>query len=758
MGRAGRPRRGADPDGATPGGPPRRSVAGRLRPAAVAVDDHGRPGRGGPPALGRDGPGQPGGGHGTAVRDDRSRDGPGDRQQPLHVDRAGAPAARDRLDVGRHGLPADRRQPRGQAPPADARLRGARCQPGRVQDALAQRAIADRPGRDRRDVRRCLPPAHDHARRVAARLRLLQHHLAGVAGGEGSARRRASRRDERPRRPAHPRRTGVRRVPAAGALAVRLRPRTTAGVGPERGRHPRRADRLDRRHRGGAPRLARSGDRGGRRPRWPHHGRLRRRPRPPHRRRRRARPGRPLPAPDGRRDRGRHRRRGRRRSGVPWVLGKGWMYAPFPGHLPTRAILDAVVADRPAYMGCYDGHTGWVNSAGLRAAGIDRDTPDPPDGVIVRDPATGEPTGVLLEGAVDLVTRVLPKPSPEATLAAMRRSIAAMHRAGITAIQDAWVEPDEVALWRALYGDDPVRMRARIALPMRPIGDLAAWSSTLRRVRRARRRPPRRDRGSTPGSSRRSPTASSRRGPPRCSSRTSARRRPGGREWEPDVLDAFAAEADRRGWQLEIHAIGDAGIRMALDAYERAAAANPGARPAPPRGARRDRHPGRHPALRPARRGRLDAAVSRRPVAEPDRRLGARTSAPNEPARRGRGRRSGARAASSRSARTGRSSRSTRCWRSTPPSTARPSTAIRSVAGCRPRSCRCPMRWPPTGTGRPTRPSPMRRRGTVRVGADADVVVLDRDLLAGGPSSIIGTTVALTVVGGHVVHRSEDGA
>ena len=57
------------------------------------------------------------------------------------------------------------------------------------------------------------------------------------------------------------------------------------------------------------------------------------------------------------------------RPGDPWVKGRGWMYVPFPGGLPTRQQLDAVVLDRPAFMRCYDGHTAWVNSAALRVAG-----------------------------------------------------------------------------------------------------------------------------------------------------------------------------------------------------------------------------------------------------------------------------------------------------------------------------------------------------------------------------------------------------
>ena len=69
----------------------------------------------------------------------------------------------------------------------------------------------------------------------------------------------------------------------------------------------------------------------------------------------------------------------------PWVLGRGWLYAAFPGAMPTAAQLDEVIPDRPAWMGCFDGHTGWANTLAMRLAGVDRDTPDPPAGVIVRD-------------------------------------------------------------------------------------------------------------------------------------------------------------------------------------------------------------------------------------------------------------------------------------------------------------------------------------------------------------------------------------
>jgi len=121
----------------------------------------------------------------------------------------------------------------------------------------------------------------------------------------------------------------------------------------------------------------------------------------------------------------------------PWVLGRGWFYGTFPGGLPTRAQLDAVVPDRPAYMTCYDGHSGWANSKALALAGITRNTKDPENGLIVRDPATGEPTGALKEAATDLVESKIPKPDAEARYGLLLRALALLNSQGITSVQDA---------------------------------------------------------------------------------------------------------------------------------------------------------------------------------------------------------------------------------------------------------------------------------------------------------------------------------
>ena len=87
--------------------------------------------------------------------------------------------------------------------------------------------------------------------------------------------------------------------------------------------------------------------------------------------------------------------------------GDGWSMADFPGGIPDRADLDRVAPDRPVYLESRDGHTAWVNSAALAAAGIDADSLDPDGGRIERD-ADGRPIGALQEEAMTLVER----PSP----------------------------------------------------------------------------------------------------------------------------------------------------------------------------------------------------------------------------------------------------------------------------------------------------------------------------------------------------------
>ncbi len=93
-----------------------------------------------------------------------------------------------------------------------------------------------------------------------------------------------------------------------------------------------------------------------------------------------------------------------------WVLGGGWTMSAFPGGLPTAADLDTVTGGRPAFLPNRDHHSAWVNTAALRLAGVDAETPDPPDGRIERDQA-GQPTGALHDGAMRLVAATSRRPA-----------------------------------------------------------------------------------------------------------------------------------------------------------------------------------------------------------------------------------------------------------------------------------------------------------------------------------------------------------
>ncbi|HEX6401246.1 MAG TPA: amidohydrolase [Actinomycetota bacterium] len=127
---------------------------------------------------------------------------------------------------------------------------------------------------------------------------------------------------------------------------------------------------------------------------------------------------------------------------VPWILGGGWSMDVFPGGNPRAETLDALIADRPAFLPNRDGHGAWVNSRALEVAGITKDTPDPYDGRIERD-ADGTPTGSLHEGAMDLVVPLVPEPTHQEMIDALLKAQGYLHSLGITAWQDALVDSQQ---------------------------------------------------------------------------------------------------------------------------------------------------------------------------------------------------------------------------------------------------------------------------------------------------------------------------
>ncbi|MEO8025304.1 MAG: amidohydrolase [Bryobacteraceae bacterium] len=248
-----------------------------------------------------------------------------------------------------------------------------------------------------------------------------------------------------------------------------------------------------------------------------------------------------------------------------WVTGTGWEYYCFPEQrLPTRQDLDAIVKDRPVFLSAYDGHTGWANSEALRIAGVTRKTDYSGFGEVVRD-AAGEPTGCLKEGAQSLVRRHIPPPTKARQIAALRDGMKMAARLGITSIQNASGGPADVGLWENLLDENALTLRVAVAMSMSP----GSTADSLKRV---------------------APLRAKFKGPMLrvaalkivmdgvIESHTAAMLEPysdgtedrGTPAWSADQYNTFVALADKEKWQIYTHAIGDRGVRVALDGYENA--------------------------------------------------------------------------------------------------------------------------------------------------------------------------------------------
>lgn len=127
-------------------------------------------------------------------------------------------------------------------------------------------------------------------------------------------------------------------------------------------------------------------------------------------------------------------------AGLPpgrWITGGDWDHENWPGApLPTKELIDPVTPDRPVFICRLDGHMGLANSVALRLGGVGPDTPDPPGGLIVRDPLTREPTGILKDAAMSLVSAKIPAPTAEERLAHARAATEHAARLGVTSVQD----------------------------------------------------------------------------------------------------------------------------------------------------------------------------------------------------------------------------------------------------------------------------------------------------------------------------------
>ena len=251
-----------------------------------------------------------------------------------------------------------------------------------------------------------------------------------------------------------------------------------------------------------------------------------------------------------------------------WLVGGGWDLSLFPEANPGKELLDGINAERPMFLRGEDGHSSWANSPGLRAAGIDGETLDPPHGIIERG-ADGEPSGTLRESAQALAEAVLPPVTLEQRVDGLRQAIRLAHRLGITSLVEASATAWELDAYRAL--DAQGELAARVVVSV-TVGENPYGATDRQLIAPA-------DRGS--GKRLRLDAAKI------CvdgvlEGETAALLEPyiGGDGASgmllraPEALDALVAELDARGVQILFHAIGDRAVRAALDAVEQARRAN----------------------------------------------------------------------------------------------------------------------------------------------------------------------------------------
>lgn len=258
-----------------------------------------------------------------------------------------------------------------------------------------------------------------------------------------------------------------------------------------------------------------------------------------------------------------------RRPAKKWINGGGWPLT-IKGGPPHKSLLDKVVSDRPVLLYAADGHAAWVNSRALEAAGITKDTRDPPRGRIEHDSATGEPTGILQEAAVRLITNRIPPYADGEYIDGLRRGLKQANRFGITSVQEAAVSEKDLQAYAALDSAGELTVRTVAAMRFDPAKDVSQVEQFVEwRTKYQGRR------------LRASAVKIFEDGV--IESHTAALlkpylgRDPAERGWlnlEPEVFNPLAAQLDRLSFQIHIHAIGDRAIRSSLDALEFARSRN----------------------------------------------------------------------------------------------------------------------------------------------------------------------------------------
>ncbi len=251
-----------------------------------------------------------------------------------------------------------------------------------------------------------------------------------------------------------------------------------------------------------------------------------------------------------------------------WILRGNWDHQQFdPVELPRKKWIDAVTPDNPVCVNRHDGHMALVNSLALRLSGITKDTPVPEGGEILKDPLTGEPTGILKDAAMELVMDHIPEPSLDESLRAVEAGLEHAKRWGVTSIHDMDYS-SSFEIYQRLLEQDKLTARLYVYVPISDIELLSGQKteeplqSELLRIAGLK--------GFVDGS---------------LGSSTAfffdpytdnpAKRGLLASDMFPEgIMEKRLMEADRAGLQVAIHAIGDKANHMILDLFEKVVEAN----------------------------------------------------------------------------------------------------------------------------------------------------------------------------------------
>lgn len=253
-----------------------------------------------------------------------------------------------------------------------------------------------------------------------------------------------------------------------------------------------------------------------------------------------------------------------------WIVGGGWNQEIWKlGRFPTAQELDAVVADRPVWLSRVDGHAAWANSAAIKLAGVTAATKDPSGGRIERD-AHGNPAGVFVDGAADLVGGKVPPPTAQERAAALDAALAEMASVGLTGAGDAGIDLDTYRLYREYA--DAHKLTARIYAMIRDTGaafdavsqhgPLIGYGNDFLSVRAVKLF---------------ADGALGSRGAAMLKPYSDDPHNRGLLFLQPDKLTAKIDKAFAKGYQVAIHAIGDHANREVLDSFAAAYQAHPDA-------------------------------------------------------------------------------------------------------------------------------------------------------------------------------------